>query len=316
MISAPRKTFLITSWNIRDLGDNSKCTSARDALSVASPTVCCLQETKLACTSTAKARTFLPVPLADFATLDADGSRGGVLTAWDAQLLSLVSTSHNSYNLTTRLASTTSDIDFSVTNVYAPSDHNLTSAFATEMLSLAAAVTGPWLVIGDFNLICYPSDKNNSNFDRSLATAFNSLIRDSSWMKLPLRDRLYTWTNAREVSVLARFDRAFFNSDWDAAFPNSHLSSLPCPVSDHHPIMVSACTTIPNPSHFRFENSWLLDPLFLPSTYLAGTYGGLGEGRSSTLLPASRGSEPPRRFGKGSTAIPHTLITTAVLSLT
>jgi hypothetical protein len=30
--------------------------------------------------------------------------------------------------------------------------------------------------------------------------------------------------------------------------------------------MIMASTTIPNPSHFRFENSWLLDPAFLPTT--------------------------------------------------
>jgi hypothetical protein len=30
--------------------------------------------------------------------------------------------------------------------------------------------------------------------------------------------------------------------------------------------MIMASTTIPNPSHFQFENSWLLDPAFLPTT--------------------------------------------------
>jgi hypothetical protein len=32
------------------------------------------------------------------------------------------------------------------------------------------------------------------------------------------------------------------------------------------PLLVTAATTIPASSTFRFENSWLLDPLFLPST--------------------------------------------------
>ena len=79
-------------------------------------------------------------------------------------------------------------------------------------------------------------------------------------------DRLYTWTNGQATPVLARLDRAFFNSEWNSSFPNSALASLARPVSDHHPLLVSASTNIPNPSHFRFENSWLLDPSFLATT--------------------------------------------------
>jgi hypothetical protein len=47
--------------------------------------------------------------------------------------------------------------------------------------------------------------------------------------------------------VLACLDRAFFNTSWNDAFPNSALSPLPHAISDHHPLVVSAATTIPNP---------------------------------------------------------------------
>jgi hypothetical protein len=92
------------------------------------------------------------------------------------------------------------------------------------------------------------------------------MIHALAWSELPLSDRLYTWTNGQDRPVLARLDRAFFNSDWDSIFPSSALASLPRPTSDHHPLLISASTTIPNPSHFCFENSWLLDPAFLPTT--------------------------------------------------
>jgi hypothetical protein len=134
------------------------------------------------------------------------------------------------------------------------------------MVSLHASVRGPWLVVGDYNLIRYPNEKNNDNFDRNLAASFNGLIRDVGWFELSLSDRLYTWSNQQENPVLARLDRAFFNTAWNDAFPNSTLSSLPRPISDHHPLVISAATAISNPSHFRFENSWLLDPSFLPSS--------------------------------------------------
>jgi hypothetical protein len=102
-------------------------------------------------------------------------------------------------------------------------------------------------MVGDFNLIRYPHEKNNDNFDRNLAALFNGLIRDVGWFKLPLSDRLFPWSNQQENPVLAWLDRAFFNSAWNDMFPNLALSSLPWPVSDHHPLVVAAATSISNP---------------------------------------------------------------------
>jgi hypothetical protein len=63
------------------------------------------------------------------------------------------------FSLTTAFVSTTSDLSFTITNVYAPSDHSLTSEFVREMIALAPLVDGPWLSFGGYNLIRYPSEK-------------------------------------------------------------------------------------------------------------------------------------------------------------
>nr|XP_051222261.1 uncharacterized protein LOC127340559 [Lolium perenne] len=122
------------------------------------------------------------------------------------------------------------------------------------------------MIVGDFNLLRCPTDKNTPNFDLSLANAFNDSIRSLALFELPLLDRLYTWSNKRETPTLARLDRALFNQAWNLALPNSSLSSLPRPTSDHFPLLVTASTKIPRAACFRFENSWLKNPLFLPST--------------------------------------------------
>jgi hypothetical protein len=93
-----------------------------------------------------------------------------------------------------------------------------------------------------------------------------SLIRDAGWFELGLRDRRFTWTNGQENPVLALLDRALFNNAWNTTFHASSLASLPRPTSDHHPLAVTTTTTIPGSSHFRFENAWLSNPDFLPST--------------------------------------------------
>jgi hypothetical protein len=151
-------------------------------------------------------------------------------------------------------------------NVYAPANHAFTPEFLIELEALGPLFLFPWLVVGDFNLIRAPGDKNNDNFDLALASAFNASLANLALFELPLLDRLYTWSNKRDSPVLALLDHVFFNHHWNLALPNSSLTSLHRPTSDHFPLLVTASTTIPRPVCFRFENSWLLNPLFLPTT--------------------------------------------------
>jgi hypothetical protein len=184
------RKLLIASWNTRGLGDDDKCVVVRDALSRACPSIVCVQESKLSSLNARKAHSFLPQNISVFEAVDAIGSRGGIVSAWDSNVLSFSSSIHRTYSLTTTLSSTTSDLSSSLTNVYAPSDHSLTAAFMAEILLLAEVIAVPWLVVEYFNLIRYPHEKNNSNFDHSLATTFNSMIHELAWGELPLTDRL------------------------------------------------------------------------------------------------------------------------------
>jgi hypothetical protein len=183
------------------------------SLSLTSPVVVCIQQTKLASLDGLKARSFLPAGLSDFATVDAMGSRGGIATAWDPRFLSMSSSTRLAHSLTTVFVSTSIAMSFTITNVYAPSDHSHTACFVSEMDELAPTVQGAWLIIGDFNLIRYSHEKNNSNFDLALSAMFNAMIQSLAWFEFPLLDRRFTWTNGQENPVLARLDRAFFNNN-------------------------------------------------------------------------------------------------------
>jgi exonuclease III len=266
MDNCPTKNLVFVSWNVRGLGDEDKCSTVRDHTLAAAPSVLCIQETKLASLTASKARSFLPPVLSLFAVADADGSHGGMLTAYDPCILTLTSTNARRFSLSTSFVSTTSEAAFTVTNVYAPSDHTLTRDFVAEMERLVPSVSGPWIILGYFNLIRLPSEKNNNNFSRALAGAFNAMIHSKALFELPLLDRLFTWTNGQDEPTLARLDRVFFNHAWNDCFPASSLTSLSRPTSDHVPLVVTASTKIPKSACFCFENSWLLDPDFLPTT--------------------------------------------------
>jgi predicted metal-dependent peptidase len=63
------------------------------------------------------------------------------------------------------------------------------------MLSLLVDISGLWLVLGDFNLIRHPSEKNNENFNPALANSFNAMINSLAVLELPLLDHRFTWSN-------------------------------------------------------------------------------------------------------------------------
>jgi hypothetical protein len=153
------KNLSVLSWNTQGLGDEDKCALVLTATSDAAPTIACIQETnKISSLETRKLRSFLPPHLSGFSKRDTDGSRGGVVTAWDPSVFSLSSPSHGNFSLTTILSSTTTDLAITITNVYAPSDHSLTPSFVAKMMNLLPSIPGPWLFCGEFNLIRLPDE--------------------------------------------------------------------------------------------------------------------------------------------------------------
>jgi hypothetical protein len=52
-----------------------------------------------------------------------------MLTTWDPRILTLTSSTTSRFSLSTTFKSTTTDVVFTITNVYAPSHHSLTNDF-------------------------------------------------------------------------------------------------------------------------------------------------------------------------------------------
>ena len=154
------KSLSVLSWNVRGLGDSEKCELVRAAIASLSPTVACLQETKAQEISKFKARSFLPPKLADtFLDIPSTGTRGGLITAWDTDVLELSSFVTRQYALTCHFLLANTNSEITITNVYAPSDHRDTATFLDILGGIHSNIVGPWFIIGDFNLIRDASEK-------------------------------------------------------------------------------------------------------------------------------------------------------------
>jgi hypothetical protein len=149
--------------------------------------------------------------------------------------------------------------------VYAPCSRVDKEEFLASLTTHEPHDDVPWLVASDFNLSRSPDDRNNDNFSAVDASMFNTAINDLCLLELPLRDRLYTWSNRRDSPILIRLDRVFVNAAWNLLFPASALTSRARDTLDHVPLAASISTSIPRSPIFRYEHSWSLHSAFRSS---------------------------------------------------
>jgi len=170
----------IASWNVRGLGRKEKCRDVKRALSSCNVDVAALQETKLPDVSHFKALTFLPQNLVNHSFKPSLGASGGIISAWLDSTLELQSSSVGPFFVHSTFSHLLMDISFCVTNVYGPCDHGSKQCFLDSLKNIADSVHGPWVILGDFNLIRFPHEKSNDNFNTQEADWFNDFINDLS----------------------------------------------------------------------------------------------------------------------------------------
>lgn len=96
-----KHTLALMSWNVRGLGHSSHCDDVLAELIAQRPTLVALQETKIQDLTISKARQFLPSRLLCFETRASNGASGGILTAWDQTVCTMISSEERTYSLTT-----------------------------------------------------------------------------------------------------------------------------------------------------------------------------------------------------------------------
>lgn len=154
----------LCSWNVRGLGDADKCNDVLSELLSIKSNLLLLQETKLATPSVPKVRSFLPIFLDFYATSPATGTAGCLLSAANTSSLHITNHSNHGFCSTLTFTSLTLPSPFCVTNVYGPTNRSEKPIFLAELKAIAPPENTPWLVVGDFNLIRFPHEKNNDNF--------------------------------------------------------------------------------------------------------------------------------------------------------
>jgi endonuclease/exonuclease/phosphatase family metal-dependent hydrolase len=90
-----------------------------------------------------------------------------------------------------------------------------------------------WLLIGDFNLIKNPSDRNMPGGNISEMLWFNEALNSLGVIEIPLHGRKFTWINKQMPLLLERLDWFFTSNSCTLSYPHTLAHSLNLEVSDH-----------------------------------------------------------------------------------
>jgi exonuclease III len=184
--------LLIACWNVRGLGGRSKRDDVRAAIESFLPSILCIQESKLSDITRFTASSFLPPSLRSFIFKPSIGASGGIITAWDDQLLELIHHSIDDFSITSTFSLRSESLIFSLVNVYGPCTHDLKPVFLASLEQIFGTISGPIAFLGDFNLIRSPRDKSSGNFNSIEAASFNGFINRLGLLEIPLLDRQFT----------------------------------------------------------------------------------------------------------------------------
>ncbi|KAK9934990.1 hypothetical protein M0R45_022108 [Rubus argutus] len=128
-------------------------------------------------------------------------------------------------------------------------------------------VTGPWLVVGDFNAVLGAHEKKGgAPVCRHSCEEFQAMSDVCELVHVDTKGAEFTWVrrNGLRGNVELRLDRSLVNLEWLDAWDNFDCCTLPRICSDHHPLLISFSKAYgDHHSLFRFRKMWLEHKDFL-----------------------------------------------------
>jgi mannosylglycoprotein endo-beta-mannosidase len=190
--------------------------------------------------------------------LEAKGSAGGILVGANADMFNMVVGDILDFTVSVMFTCKTSGFVWKFIAVYGPAYEDLKQSFLDELDFVMTSWQGPTLLGGDFNLVRFVSDKSNGIIHHKWADSFNFWIDKWGLIELSASNKRYTWTNKQEIPILAKIDRIFVNTEWEANFPLASVKALERPPSDHNPLLLDTRNNVCfGKKRFRFEKWWL-----------------------------------------------------------
>uniref|UniRef100_A0A803PV21 Reverse transcriptase n=1 Tax=Cannabis sativa TaxID=3483 RepID=A0A803PV21_CANSA len=199
-------------------------------------------------------------------SVDAQGKSGGVALLWrvegDVNLLGF------GQNYIDASVMGGNKGNWRLTGLYGEPNRSLRRNTWTLMKILRNRSTLPWCIVGDLNNVTSQSDKRGGNpYPNWLVDGFCETLDACGLVDLELNGYPFTWEKGRGTNawIEVRIDRAVVSQNWLDLFPIAKLLNLEVSTSDHCPLLLMLDNVIQVVAirSFKFENSWLREPMCL-----------------------------------------------------
>ncbi|CAN1315455.1 Transposon TX1 uncharacterized 149 kDa protein [Linum perenne] len=261
----------IFSWNCRGAGSDSFLIALRHYLQVFKPPIVATLEPQISGEQGRDVRKKLNFQHSFI--VEAQGFHGGIWLLWNDDNFKLEVLS-SSNQLIRTIISWDQGACCCATFIYASPALHLWRALWTDIRRLCSSINEAWILLGDFNAMTSPSEKNGgAKFNHIPSREFRECISDCSLFDTGFVGPKFTWFRQ---TLKERLDRCLCNVEWMNLIQDSTTMLLERLQSDHRPILVrlthqSRFNRLSRP--FHFNAAWLAHenfPSFLDHNWSRG----------------------------------------------
>jgi len=114
------------------------------------------------------------------------------------------------------------------TSIYASLNHTMHPTLWTYLTNLSYTITGPWMLIGDFNETIFLGDQRGGIFNQNRLNLFANLMDNCNLLDLATIWGRFIWHhNQNGIRILSnKIDRVLANVDWRLSILEASVAVL------------------------------------------------------------------------------------------
>lgn len=166
------------------------------------------------------------------------GASEDILMVWDVNRVEVLDHEIGAFSIAIRCRLKLSLVKWVYVGVYGPVLGVEVDSFLRELDDMKARWDLLWCIDRDFNLVRFPSERNDGRRWDSTMRKFGAFIDRWHLLDGPLKGAQFTWSNFQSPVSMSKLDRFLFYGDWDDVFPDRSRVAIPRVTSYHYPIML------------------------------------------------------------------------------
>jgi hypothetical protein len=138
----------------------------------------------------------------EFVYIPSNGASGGLAIIWNSSVFTGLVMHCTPFAISTHFTSTHSAQTWTLVNIYGPCSGEAREDYVQWLFEFDISVEEDWLILGDFNFIRPPMNRNKPGGNVSDMLTFNDFIRTQNLTEIPIKGRSFTWSNMQDGPLL------------------------------------------------------------------------------------------------------------------